>query len=188
MLRANRAHHVAIVLCQLGLATLVSAHLLLASAGASISGTLKDPSDSVISDARLTLVDPSMGSEFHATSDSRGFYSFPALPAGRYNLTMEATGFQAQKKNAVAVDVDTAVMINATLELAQQSQAVTVVESAVNSQTQVDTVSTYLGGVLLESQIQAIPLNGRNTQTCLPFNPASAPQPRSRPRRSLWPA
>ena len=112
---------------------------------------------------------------FESTTDSRGFYSFPALPVGRFDLTIAAAGFQSQKKTNIAIDADSAVTLNTTLEVGQQSEAVTVSASEANVQTQVDTVATHLGEIVDDAQMQAIPLNGRSYTDLLAIQPGVSP-------------
>ena len=149
--------------------------LLYALAGGSLSGILKDPSGAVVPDARLTLVNVALRSQFAAVSDRRGFYSFPALPVGRYDLTIAAPGFQTQRKTGIAVDADAGVTIDAILEIQGQTQSVTVSESAPGVETQVDTVSTHLGEVVSQQQIEALPLNGRSYTDLLAIQPGVSP-------------
>jgi hypothetical protein len=149
--------------------------VLLALSGGSLSGILKDPSGAVVPDARLTLVNVALRSQFAAISDRRGFYSFPALPVGRYDLTIAAPGFQTQRKTGIAVDTDAAVTIDAILEIQGQTQSVTVSESAPGVETQVDTVSTHLGEVVSQQQIEALPLNGRSYTDLLAIQPGVSP-------------
>ena len=92
-----------------------------AFAGGTLSGTLKDPSGAVIPGANLTLTNTALKSEFKATSDAQGFYSFQSLAVGQYDLTIEAPGFQTQKKTGITIDADAAVRIDAALVMAQQA-------------------------------------------------------------------
>ncbi|MGH9681035.1 MAG: carboxypeptidase regulatory-like domain-containing protein, partial [Candidatus Acidiferrales bacterium] len=144
-----------------------------ALAGGSLSGVLRDSSGGVVPGAKLTLVNTALKSEFKASSDARGFYSFPALPVGHYDLTIEAAGFQTQKRPNLAVDADSAVTVNAVLEVAQSSEAITVTSSEV--ETQVDTVATHLGDVMQAAQAVAIPLNGRAYTDLLAIQPGVSP-------------
>lgn len=144
-------------------------------AGGSLSGIIQDPTGAVLPGAKLTLVNSALQARYRATSDSRGFYSFPALPVGRYDLTIQAPGFETQKKTGVAVDADAAVTLNVTLELGEQTQAVTVSATEANIQTQPDTVATHLGEVVSDAQIQAIPLNGRSYTDLLAIQPGVTP-------------
>ncbi|MGC2503193.1 MAG: carboxypeptidase-like regulatory domain-containing protein, partial [Silvibacterium sp.] len=67
----------------------LSAILVWASVGGSVSGTVKDPSDSVIPAANVTLREVNTGLSYHARTDSRGVYTFPVLPVGHYVLDVQ---------------------------------------------------------------------------------------------------
>jgi hypothetical protein len=154
---------------------LQSAHLVWALASGSLSGTLTDPSEAAIPAVTLTLTNTALKTEFHATSDARGFYSFPALPAGHYDLTIEALGFQSQKRTDLAVDADGAVRLDAVLQVAAQSAEVTVTAAGASVSTQVETVATHLGEVVSSAQIEALPLNGRAYTDLLAIQPGVTP-------------
>src|SRR6266513_1892063 len=77
--------------------------------GGSISGTLKDSSGGVIPGGTLTLTNNALGTQFKAVTDGQGLYTFPSLPVGRYDLTLDATGFTSQKKSGLAIDADSAI-------------------------------------------------------------------------------
>ena len=146
-----------------------------AFAAGSISGVVKDPSGAAIPGARLTLINTALKTEFKTTSDAQGFYSFPALPVGHYDLTIEAAGFQKQQKKNLAVDADAALRIDAVLQVGERAEAVTVIESETAVQTQVDTVATHLGEVVSDRQIEALPLNGRSYTDLLAIQPGVSP-------------
>jgi hypothetical protein len=146
-----------------------------AVAGGSISGTLKDPSGAVIPHARLTLVNTALRADFHAASDAQGFYAFPTLAVGRYDLTIEAAGFKTQKKRNLTVDADAALRIDTVLELGLQSDTVTVIAAEGAIETQVDTVATHLGDVVSDTQMEALPLNGRSYTDLLAIQPGVSP-------------
>jgi len=159
----------------LALALLSFAVGLSAFAGGSISGIVKDRSGGVIPSARIDLVNVALKTAFHATTDSQGFYSFPALPVGRYDLSIGASGFQSQQRSNVGVDADAAIKIDFVLNVVGQTESVTVTDNSSNVQTQVDTVATHLGEVVSETQIQAIPLNGRSYTDLLAIQPGISP-------------
>jgi len=142
---------------------------------ASLSGVVKDPSTSVIPGAKITLINTGIKTEFTATSDGQGFYAFPSLPVGRYDLTIEATGFKPQKRTNLAIDTDAAVTLDAVLEVGANAEAVTVNAIAADLGTQVDTVATHLGEVVQAAQIEAIPLNGRSYTDLLAIQPGVSP-------------
>ena len=82
---------VSVGLHRVGLILLVPT-LALALVGGSISGSVKDSSGGVIPGVMLTLTNTALGTQFKTVTDNQGLYTFPSLPVGRYELTMEATG------------------------------------------------------------------------------------------------
>lgn len=143
-----------------------------AAASGSMSGTITDPSGSVIAGASLTLVNLDLTTQYTATTSEQGNYSFPSLPVGRYELTVTANGFKTVKKTGLVIDTDAAVKTDVTLELGQQTETVTV--SAIVP-AQVETVNTSLGEVVASTQITSLPLNGRSYTDLLPIQPGVAP-------------
>jgi hypothetical protein len=143
----------------------------LAAANGSLSGTVSDPSGGVIQGATITLVNIGLRSTYTTVSNIQGYYSFPNLPVGHYDMTIEASGFSTQKKADVKVDTDAAVTIDAVLQVGQQSETVVVN----TSNTQIDTVATHLGEVLTGTEMTALPLNGRSFTDLLSIQPGIIP-------------
>src|SRR4029077_1549481 len=55
----------------------------------SISGTVTDPTGSVVPGATLTVTSTTQGVQHKARSDAKGAYTFPSLPVGQYRLEVE---------------------------------------------------------------------------------------------------
>lgn len=138
--------HLAIVFC------FFAAVPLHAAAGGSISGAVIDLSGAVIPGAALKLVNTGQHTVYQAVSDRQGFYSFPNLPVGHYELTISASGFTTQRKTNLTVDTDAALRVDATLAIGGQSYSVTVTSDA---GVQVETAATHLGEVVSSAQISA---------------------------------
>ncbi|MGO9403868.1 MAG: carboxypeptidase regulatory-like domain-containing protein [Terriglobales bacterium] len=148
---------------------------LWAAANGNISGTLKDPSGAVVPGATITLVNTALKSEYKTISNGQGFYSFPTLPVGHYDLTIAATGFRPQTKTDLTVDTDAALRVDAVLALGEQSETVTVEAAGAAVEAQVDTVATHLGDLVTGPQMTALPLNGRSYTDLLPIQPGVTP-------------
>src|ERR1700728_931561 len=146
-----------------------------AATGGSISGTVKDQSDALVPGGSLTLVNLDLTTSYKATTDAQGFYSFPTLPVGRYELTIEAAGFKTQKKTGIVVDADASVRVDFSLVLGERNESVTVSAVTTQIQAQVDTVATHLGEVVQEAEITALPLNGRSYTDLLAIQPGVSP-------------
>ena len=159
----------------LSFALTFSANMVWAVSGGSLAGTIRDPSGAVIPHAHVMLTNSGLQTVFRTTSDGQGAYGFPSLAVGRYDLTIEATGFKPHRTTNVGIDADAAVKVDAVLEVGQESSEVTVVEVAAAVDTQVDSVATHLGEIVSETQIEAIPLNGRSYTDLLAIQPGVTP-------------
>src|SRR5438094_2157162 len=102
------------------LLVLVAASLSWAATTGSISGTLKDPSGAVIPGATVTALNIAQGIQSKTTTDDKGFYIFPSLPVGRYNVQAEASGFKTAKRNDLVVDLDSALQIDLAMEMIER--------------------------------------------------------------------
>jgi hypothetical protein len=144
---------------------------LWAGVGGSISGTVKDGSDALVPYAavKATNIDTSVQQQV-ATND-RGFYSFPNLPVGRYNITVEKPGFRFYQRSGITIDTNSSVVVDAVLLLGEQAQAVTVKEDAVR----VETSDTQMGEVISGTKMAAVPLNGRSYTDLLALQPGVVP-------------
>ncbi|HVZ19675.1 MAG TPA: TonB-dependent receptor [Vicinamibacterales bacterium] len=142
-----------------------------AQVGGSLSGTIKDPSGGVIPGVSVTAINTVLGTSFDTLTDGQGTYTFPKLPVGRYDLTMLLDGFKPQKRTGIQIDADAAVQINATLQIGEQSETVTVSVNAVR----VDTVSTQLGDVVPATTMTSLSLNGRSYTDLFAIQPGVAP-------------
>jgi hypothetical protein len=123
----------------------------------SIQGTVTDPSGAVVSAAKVTITEKSKGSAVVVTSDSKGSYTSGALIPGNYVVRVEASGFKVSEV-PVNVQVGNTATANLKLEVGQTSQVVEVEASTV----QVNTEQATVQGVITESQIENLPVNGRN--------------------------
>jgi hypothetical protein len=124
----------------------------------SIAGTVTDPSGAVVSGAKVKAVDQDKGFSFPATTDSGGRYVVRQLPPGRYMVSVEAAGFQTQRKEGVRIDVDQNVGVDFSLKVGAPSQVVDVQANAVELQTQ-DAVT---GQVINHTFLNNLPLVNRN--------------------------
>ena len=79
-------------------AVALSAVLAWGSVGGSISGVIKDPSGRVVPDAQVTVRQVSTGLAYKALSNSKGYYTFPVLPVGQFELDVQAPGFSGYQR------------------------------------------------------------------------------------------
>ena len=122
----------------------------------SIVGTITDSTGAVLPNVKVTITGPT-GQTIHSVTNGSGAYSAGALIPGAYTVRVEAKGFKTAQLS-VTVQVDNAANGSLKLELGQESTVVEVTGSAV----QVNTEQATVQGVLTASQIENLPVNGRN--------------------------
>jgi hypothetical protein len=102
----------------------------------SIVGSVTDPGSAAIAGAEVTLANPTNGQSRRTTSNQSGEYSFPALSAGTYHVTITHPGFQTFSARDIAVGTDQVARLNATLQVGSINQSIEV--SAQSAQLQAD--------------------------------------------------
>jgi hypothetical protein len=122
----------------------------------SITGTVTDASGAVVAGAKITITGPT-GQTINATTSGQGAYSTGSLVPGVYKVRVEAKGFKTAQL-PLDVKVDNTANGSVKLELGAES---TVVEVQAN-EVQVNTEQATVQGVLTASQIESLPVNGRN--------------------------
>src|ERR1700730_7552216 len=73
--------------------------------GATVSGTVTDPSGSAIPKAQITIRDVATGVTRVLVSDSAGFYSAPNLLPASYEISVTAQGFSTQRRTGITLTV-----------------------------------------------------------------------------------
>lgn len=143
-----------------------------ASVTGSISGTVADPSGAVISGASVVALNMDTGVKQPTQTNSAGYYVLPQLPVGRYELIVQAAGFQEYRQSGLVLNDNSALGIDVTMKLGSTTQAVAVSATAVH----VDTSSTQMGEVIGSTKIAEVPLNGRSYTDLLALQPGVVPQ------------
>src|ERR1700691_4275075 len=136
-----------------------------------ISGTVKDASGAVVTKATVSITNSDTGVRQVLASDDNGAYSFLNVPVGRYLLEVSADGIRPYQRTGIIIDANSALTIDAVLEVGGRSDAVTVIDN----QLHVDTASTQIGEVITAAQMTEVPLDGRSYTDLLALQPGVAP-------------
>jgi hypothetical protein len=123
-----------------------------------ILGTVRDSSGAALAGATLTLVNEGTGFSRTVATDAQGEYTAPLMPTGTYVVTGEMSGFKKVSIANVHVGVDQKVRTDFKLALGQMAEVVTIQAETPLIQTS----SSELGTTVANTQIEALPLNGRN--------------------------
>ncbi len=146
----------------LGLLSIGSPALAQQTLGA-ITGTVKDVSGAVITDATVVARNIATNLEIKEQTQSNGSYTVQNIPIGAYELTFTKQGFQKEVHTQVLVNSDRTTTVDSTLQVGALSSTVEV--TATSLMNQVDTTNGY---VVDQLTIQQTPLGtGSFTQLAI---------------------
>lgn len=127
-------------------------------AGATLSGTVTDPSHANIPHAQLEIQNTATGVSRTVSSDAAGAYAAPNLLPGDYKVTITSPGFSKTIEMVPGLAVGSQQTLNVTLNLGKVTETVIVTESAA----QVQFTSSTLSAVVDSKTVRELPLNGRD--------------------------
>src|SRR2546422_10544294 len=140
---------------------LLSATVCLAQSTSSLSGTVTDPSGSVIPGAAVTVTNEETGVSNRQTTTDSGLFSFPALPVGSYSVTVEMKGFRSERKSRNVLVVNTRLTVDMMLEVGAGDD-----QRRSQRPSTADRERHYRQCRYAESHVD-LPLNGRNPMNLL---------------------
>ena len=123
-----------------------------------ILGTVQDSSGSVISGAKITLLNIRTGVKAETTSTSSGDYTFPLINIGDYTVSAEISGFKSASRNGVLVQINEKVRVDFKMEVGQVNERIQVTAEIA----QLKTDEASLGNVVEQRRLVELPVNGRN--------------------------
>ena len=121
---------------------------------AGLTGRITDPSGAAIPGAHITFTNEATGIRTQAAASSVGLYTAP-LPAGTYDIRVEATGFQKFDQTHVVVEVGAQATNDIKLTMGSVTQTVEV--SSLNT-VQMDTTDPQLDSILPTQEVSDLPL------------------------------
>jgi hypothetical protein len=135
----------------------------------SITGTVRDSSGSLVTDAQIEVRNEVQGVRRDTNTDSHGGFSVIALvPAEHYSITVNKAGFSVFLKEDLEVLVGEVTNLEIALEVARETTRVSVAASG----GVVDQTKTEVSQVVRQSQILNLPINGRRVDTYVLLTPA----------------
>jgi hypothetical protein len=126
--------------------------------GATMTGTISDPSGGAIGGAQISCKELATGVVRQVVSDAAGFYTLPNLAPGTYEVTVTASGFSTAIRTGFTLTVGESRELNLTMTVGQVAQQVQVTGEAPS----VETSSSEISAVVNPATIVDLPLNGRS--------------------------
>src|SRR5579863_4853401 len=135
--------------------------------GATLSGTITDPSGAAIAGAKVSIANKSTGVVRDVTTDAAGLYSAPNLQPGVYDVTASASGFSAAKQSDITLTIGGEQTLNMPLRVGEASQTIEVTAAA----PQVQLGSSALSSDINTTTVTELPLNGRDWASLATLTP-----------------
>jgi hypothetical protein len=124
-----------------------------------VSGQIHDASKAAIAGAQVTLTRTETGDHREVVSTDQGYYSFPLVLPGHYDLKVEKDGFQTQIQTGIVVETASTSTVDVTLAVGSVNQSVDVDASVELLQTETAAISQ----VVENQTIKDMPLLDRRS-------------------------
>src|SRR5438270_12389528 len=129
------------------------------STASSVAGTLFDPAGAVVPGAECQLTNQATAASSKVASTSSGTFTFPAVLAGVYQLTVRAPGFKRLELNDIRVTAsEVRALGKLTLEVGEVRDSISVAGEAAS----VQFMSAERSGLVTGAQLNDIALKGRD--------------------------
>ena len=127
-----------------------------------MTGTVTDTSGAVVPNANVTVTNQATTVSQKTVTSSAGTYSFRGLPPGRYDVTVEASGFKKGVQSNVNVEVSTTPTIDVVLTAGATNETVQVTADTVS----LNTTQPEMGSTIEPVVVRAMPMevSGRGRQ------------------------
>ncbi len=125
---------------------------------AAIHGSVTDLTGAVVPNAKVTALDTATGISTVTSSNGSGLYTFPSLQIGPYTVDVEVSGFERSETKSITLTANADLEISVKLKVGTNAETMTVDASAA----QVETANTQLEQTITDSEIENIPLFGRD--------------------------
>jgi len=139
--------------------------------GATVLGTLADPSGAAIPNAQVSIKNLATGVTRDVTTDTAGFYTAPNLLPGNYEITATATGFATEVQTGITLTVGDQQVLNLRMRVGRVTERVEVTSEAPT----VQLGSSVIGDVVDSTTVRELPLNGRSWTDLAALQPGVDP-------------
>jgi hypothetical protein len=123
-----------------------------------LTGIVKDSSGAVIANVKVVAINAGTNLTREAVTDESGTYRIAALNPGPYRLEAEAAGFKKATASNIVLEVGQQARVDVEMQVGDVTQTLEVT----GRPSLVNTENNQIGGVINQSRVVSLPLNGRN--------------------------
>lgn len=120
----------------------------------SIAGSVLDSSGAVVAGAQVVAISLATGARYESVSSDAGYYTFPHLNIGSYDVTVNFSGFKGAAFKGVVVEVGTTTPLDIKLSAGSTTETITVDADTPRVQTE----SSEIGTVISAKELNDLPL------------------------------
>ncbi|MBO0797379.1 MAG: TonB-dependent receptor, partial [Blastocatellia bacterium] len=128
---------------------------------AAIEGYIRDASGGAVAGSNVVVKNTATNIISTTTSDANGYYRFPLLQVGNYDLKVTSPGFKAFQESGIRLEVGKNVRLDAKLEVGQVSDTTTVTADYTTLNL-ADTSTAATGDILTHKEVEDLPIPSRN--------------------------
>src|SRR6185369_12515848 len=137
---------------------LVATAALAQSGQGSVEGTVIDSSGAVVPGIAVKLTNTATNLSFTVESNETGYFRFPVIPIGNYDLVAEGKSFAPYMQKGVGVTIGSKINLILTLGVANKQENVEVT----GEMPVVETTRSSVSNTVSSRAISELPVNGRN--------------------------
>ncbi len=155
-------------LTAVALSLCLTSGIVLAQTGGTITGTIVDPAGAAVPDASVEARNTDTNARYPVASSNTGNYTLPTLPAGTYELDITKAGFKKFVQPALVVQNAQTIRVDATLEVGQASESVTVTAEATMLKTESGELSQTVATQTMD-ELPILQVGGDNSGVRNPY-------------------
>jgi hypothetical protein len=148
-----------------------------AADGGSVGGTVSDSSGAAMPAVTVTVRNSATGATLSTVTNGAGFYAFPALAAGTYEVRADRENFAPFVRRGLSVTSTGALKVDIQLQVGQHQEAITIAETT----SAVEAANTQMGEIIGSRKVTAMPVNGRSYTDLLALQPGVTPATSKQP-------
>ena len=146
----------AVFLAIAGIIVAIPAHAQVA--GATLTGTIKDPAGRVIPQAAIVITNEATGIATKIATNSDGIYTAGNLLPGDYTISISAPGFNTEERTGIELTVGGQQVLDMALKVGASKVSVEVTTEA----PAIQLTSSDISAVVNATTVRELPLNGRS--------------------------
>lgn len=132
-----------------------------------LDGYVRTSSDIPVSTAKITATNEGTGVAQTTTVDQNGYFRFSLLPAGKFDVRAQATGFANLTQHGVGIGIGSEVHLNLRLSISGGATSITVTADA----SILDAHTPALGATLDQETVEDLPIITRDVYNLYLFSP-----------------